>query len=844
LAAAHDRVQDSCRRGAWAGFGRASGAAAGDELPAYDDDDAWLGRTIDGAWLAELLTGDGDGDGRELHRRGVLVRGARILDGLDLERAELTRQLVLVGCQLGPHPVELGGARARLVDLSGVSCGGVRAADVELGGSLLLGRGFRATGPVTLFRAAIDGDLVGDAGRFHGAEGRAPVDSRAALGAKGARVSGNVLLRDAVVEGAVRLPGITVGGGLECDGTRITAPGTTALLLDQADIGGSVVLTRGFTATGRVRLRDVKIGGNLDCRDAHLDGGGAGADGGDALDADRSEVAGSLFLHEGFAATGAVRLVSVRAGGDVSLSGATLSHPGHTALSAARMQVAGSLLMLRDFSAEGRVRLAGASFGADVHCAGGRFAHTDGPAIDGAGLQVVGGLRLIDGTTIEGGLQLRGASVGGDLDLRAARLTRPDGIALDARNLRVTGNVLLKDGLEVRGTVLMIGATVGANVECTGGVLRGGPARSALNLGGSHIEGSVYLNNGFRAESQVRMLGTVLGGALMCAGGRIDNPGGVGLIADNLRCAGTVYLTDGFTSVGEVQLSAATIGGNLECRGARLDSPGGTALAADGAHVAGTVALDGGTTIEGRVLLADATAAALRDDRSSWPEELDLDGFRYGRLDCPRSARGWRVRAEWLRRQPRPGAAAYLQLAAVYQAAGDELDARKIRIERHNVLLDPPERWRDQLPGGPRGALEKLWRRLLRITIGHGFEPARALLIALPLLVAMALWYGHARHHDMLVATSEGPVPAGAPQASVCTGDYPCVQPVVYALDNLVPIVDFGQRSSWATDQAHRGARWWDDGRWLAAATWVTSAVGWILATLAAASFTQVIRRD
>ncbi|HEV7760060.1 MAG TPA: hypothetical protein VGO78_13760, partial [Acidimicrobiales bacterium] len=65
-----------------------------------------------------------------------------------------------------------------------------------------------------------------------------------------------------------------------------------------------------------------------------------------------------------------------------------------------------------------------------------------------------------------------------------------------------------------------------------------------------------------------------------------------------------------------------------------------------------------------------------------------------------------------------------------------------------------------------------------------------------------------------------------------------------YALDNLVPIVDFGQRSSWATDQAHRGAHWWDDGRWLAAATWVTSAVGWILATLAAASFTQVIRRD
>jgi hypothetical protein len=68
------------------------------------------------------------------------------------------------------------------------------------------------------------------------------------------------------------------------------------------------------------------------------------------------------------------------------------------------------------------------------------------------------------------------------------------------------------------------------------------------------------------------------------------------------------------------------------------------------------------------------------------------------------------------------------------------------------------------------------------------------------------------------------------------------VQPVVYALDNVVPIVDFGQRSRWAPDQSHHGATWIDDGRWLAASMWLTSAVGWILATLVAASFTQVIR--
>jgi hypothetical protein len=82
------------------------------------------------------------------------------------------------------------------------------------------------------------------------------------------------------------------------------------------------------------------------------------------------------------------------------------------------------------------------------------------------------------------------------------------------------------------------------------------------------------------------------------------------------------------------------------------------------------------------------------------------------------------------------------------------------------------------------------------------------------------------------------------PRSSACDDNYPCVQPVVYALDNLIPIVELGQRSRWTPDQSHRGTTWIDDGRWLAVATWTTSTLGWILATLVAASFTQVVRRE
>jgi hypothetical protein len=168
-------------------------------------------------------------------------------------------------------------------------------------------------------------------------------------------------------------------------------------------------------------------------------------------------------------------------------------------------------------------------------------------------------------------------------------------------------------------------------------------------------------------------------------------------------------------------------------------------------------------------------------------------------------------------------------------------------MERHNARLRPPAAWRAHLPAGWRGVAARLRRRILRLSIGHGYVPARSLAIAAPLLVGLSLWLGYAASEDMLVPVGETPATAAGGvdvRSATCDASYPCVQPVVYALDNVVPIVDLGQRSRWAADQSNRGGSWLDDGRWLAAALWATSAIGWILATLVAASFTQVIRRE
>jgi hypothetical protein len=237
------------------------------------------------------------------------------------------------------------------------------------------------------------------------------------------------------------------------------------------------------------------------------------------------------------------------------------------------------------------------------------------------------------------------------------------------------------------------------------------------------------------------------------------------------------------------------------------------------------------------VSLTNASAGALADDEASWPEQIDLDGFRYERLYS--NARGWRQRARWLRRQGLPSPQGYIQLASVYRACGDDRDARKILVERHNALLHPPEYWKPELPTGWRGFAGRVWRQFLRFTIGHGYEPWRVLWLAVPLVVAMSLWYAAGARNDLLIPTREAEA-----VSSHCSHGYTCLQPVVYTLDTLLPIIDLGQRARWTPDQSRHNATWYYDGRWLAAGTWFMSSLGWILATLVAASFTQAIRRE
>lgn len=754
---------------------------------------------------------------------------------LDASRAKVTGHAFLDDGFTAEGEVRLTGATvAGRMQLSGATLAcragpALQADGVTVGESLLLDGGFTATGILRLVGARIGADI-----NCNGAHIQADLAGPPCLDLLGAQVGGSLWLRDGfVADGGVQIARASFGQ-VDCRGGVLRKPDGYALSAGGARIAGGLFLTGGFRAEGQVRLPGTTIG-----RDFYAAGGTVVNAGGAALHLTRAHITGDVVLGEGFAASGRVSLVRAVVGGKLDFSGGTFTHEGGPAVDLPYAQVSGAVLFDGDTTITGQVQLRGAAITGNLSFGAGRVSNAAGPAISATNARITGSVSLRG--VVDGGVRLKGVSIGGDLDCRGAQLrgtaTRP---ALAADRSRISGGLLLSNGFRADGEVRIRSSEVNGHATCRDATFVNVDG-TALNFAGTRFTGDLVLDQGYRAEGTTGLGNTTIGNDLDCTGGQFSNPDGRALYVVGAHIGGSVNLDRGFTAGGLVTLAAATVGGDVRGDGGQI--AGG--LDATGTRIAGTLSLRDGFHCSAAVLLRGATAGTLHDDAGSWPEMVDLDGFRYERLVCPDADRGWRARSRWLRRQLTPSALGYVQLAAVYRASGDELWARRILTERYNALLRPPVHWRRQLPRGPLDRAWKLWRWVLRFTTGHGFAPGRSLLIALPLAVALTAWLAHARHEDMLVATDDTVAAVGeVPQSSVCDDHYPCVQPFVYALDNLVPIVDLGQRSRWAPDQSHRGASWLDDGRWLAAATWATSTLGWVLATLVAASFTQTVRRD
>jgi len=353
------------------------------------------------------------------------------------------------------------------------------------------------------------------------------------------------------------------------------------------------------------------------------------------------------------------------------------------------------------------------------------------------------------------------------------------------------------------------------------------------------VKGNVYLRNGFAATGTVCMNGAQIGGNFECTAGKFDGKDGNALLCDGALIKGSVFLKKDFTATGTVCMTGAQIGGNLECTKGKFDGKEGEALVAAGMTVAGEFCFKNLSGVKGGVSLIATKVGSLIDDFESWPKELNLDGFVYGRLavDAPTDAE---TRLEWLKKQPalhldgkdfKPQP--WWQLQKVLRDMGHLEDARQVAIALEDQLRtakligQTPGDWCKPIAGIYR-IFSRIFHWLFGWLIGYGYRPLGLFFKMLVVWLLCGAFYWCAAFNGVFAPSNplifQNPkyaacVPAspaaklegyksgcglpsvqGAGNWYLCSNlpeEYTGFSPLAYSLDLILPLVDLQQEHDW-----------------------------------------------
>jgi hypothetical protein len=270
----------------------------------------------------------------------------------------------------------------------------------------------------------------------------------------------------------------------------------------------------------------------------------------------------------------------------------------------------------------------------------------------------------------------------------------------------------------------------------------------------------------------------------------------------------------------------------------------GVALTADRVRVGRVLFLDNGFRAEGAVRLVGGHVGLLLDDEASWPASgnLQLDGFVYTAIAA--SPTDAKARLAWLARQPstpfRPQP--YQQLAKVLRESGHEADAKRVLIAKE----------RARRKHGGLGWVARCGNWLLGVTIGYGYRPWRALIWAGFWVVVGGMLFGRGYEKEIVIPTKAEAYHSDK-KTKQDTAFYPNFNQWLYALDTLVPIINFGQKDYWGPQVACNRSGLIRGGgirlcvleiRVLYLYRWLHIVIGWVLITLVVTGFTNLVRKE
>ncbi|WTW92876.1 hypothetical protein OG216_05570 [Streptomycetaceae bacterium NBC_01309] len=414
----------------------------------------------------------------------------------------------------------------------------------------------------------------------------------------------------------------------------------------------------------------------------------------------------------------------------------------------------------------------------------------------------------LSGTHVVGGeVDLSGAQIGGHLRLDAVHVDNPDGrCTVNAGQTSVGQYVQCRDGFRSEGRMRLSGARIVGDLNFDGAILRNtaGPALYAALV---QVGADLFVTGGTRIEGSVELPGSRIagiawfGGATLCGGSTSRNDDdGPALDIEGVTVEQDLTFTDEFVAMGPIRAVGAQVTGTCRFAG-RAQALDLRALRAD------TLVLTPRQADGGLVDLGRATVRVLQDERAAWPRQLRLRDFRYETIDDHAADADVRARLEWLARDldgyaPQP----YEQLVLAYRAAGRVDDARTVAIAaqvRRRGVLRPHSR---------------AWSHVQQWTFGYGYRPwlAGIWIVVLLAVGAIVFAWQHPAHL----------VPANPDEAR------PPFNPVVYALDWTVPVIDFRQGKYWVPSGF---AQVW---------AWISMAAGWILSTAVVAALAGLVKKE
>nr|WP_244501083.1 oxidoreductase [Streptomyces sp. TP-A0874] len=403
------------------------------------------------------------------------------------------------------------------------------------------------------------------------------------------------------------------------------------------------------------------------------------------------------------------------------------------------------------------------------------------PRLEAARLTTEGDLHL-QRCTVAGGIRLTDAHVGTDLLLNQLTVRRDrKGRSISADGLSVAQD-LHAELLDSEGEFSLRGAQIGVSLSLRGSHLSNSYGKRALNAPQLTVERTIHLTSA-----------TISGATALSEGNAPHQFAATparGTRIQRFECQGGVRLDDGrFGDAVDFSQARFVMETDQELSLRRIQTPELRFLCE--------------RQQRGRVVLSGAKVVNLVDRSSSWPGPggLAMAGFSYETL-IPRGPFPLHRRLEWVAAAtPEYAPEPYEQLAHALRAGGEDADARE-------VLLAKQRRRRETLP-----VAGKLWGFLQDWTVAYGYRPGRAA-IWMALLWAMgAAVFSHSQPHPIK--------PDEAPE----------LNPSLYALDLLVPVIDLGQQS------------YFDPGgrlQWAASALIV---LGWMLATTVAAGASRLLNR-